>query len=95
MTNTPPSCRVRKIHACGRSSAVIIPPIAMAHLNAELGNYVYFNLDAPDFIILSKAPTPPDVLHPELFEQPQPAPPQEQTPQQESPPGGDTSPIAE
>jgi len=83
MTNTPPSCRVRKIHSAGRSAAIIIPPIAMAHLNTEIGQYLYFNLDMPGFIILNVAPVPPNILHPELFPDPSANTPPEPSPQQE------------
>lgn len=70
MTMTPATAHVRKIHKAGRSRAVIIPPDCLAHIHASEDNYLYFDTSAPDFLIVSVAPVPPQYTHPELFPPP-------------------------
>lgn len=74
MTMTPATAHVRKIHKAGRSRAVIIPPDCLAHIHASEDNYLYFDTSAPDFLIVSVAPVPPQYTHPELFPPPGDAP---------------------
>lgn len=74
MTTTPASCAVRKIHRVGRSAGVIIPPDKLLHLNATIGDYLYFSTEAPGFLIIHVAPVPPIISRPDLFP-PSPAPP--------------------
>lgn len=85
MPGSPLTGKVRKIHAAGRSAAVILPPIVLENLHSAVGDYLYMDITQPDFCILSKAPIPVDITHPELFSQPQ-----EQTPGTEPPPPPDT-----
>ena len=77
---TPASSWVRKIHRVGRSVAVIIPPDAMEHMGCVKGDYLYFDPSVKDFIMLSKAPVPPQFTHPELFEKDAPQPPPDTPP---------------
>lgn len=75
MTGTPVTAKVRKIHRAGRSLAVILPPVVLAHIHADYGDYIYQDITQPDFVIMSKAPIPPDVLNPDLFPKPEEQPP--------------------
>jgi hypothetical protein len=84
MTPSPVTSKVRKIHRAGRSAAVILAPVVLDHLHSGVGDYLYMDITQPDFCILSKAPIPVDVLHPELF-----PPHQEQPPGTEPPPPPD------
>lgn len=77
MTPCPATCHVRKIHRAGRSLAVVIPPAALAHINADFHSYLYFSTEAPGFLILHVAPVPPNYTNAELFTpQPAAAPPE-------------------
>ena len=70
MSGTPVTAHVRKIHKVGRSAAVIIPPDVLDHVKSIIGDYLYFDTTVPDFVMLSKAPVPPQFTHPELFPPP-------------------------
>lgn len=60
---------VRKVIKIGDSFAVIIPPHVLGHLGVELGDYLLWDLNTRHFAILSRAPVPPYIPEPGLFEQ--------------------------
>jgi antitoxin component of MazEF toxin-antitoxin module len=91
MTPTPVTSRVRKIHRAGRSLAVVLPPVVLGHIHSDYGDYLYMDITQPDFVIMSKAPIPPDLLHPELFNQPEEQPPGDSTPPPAPPADADGS----
>lgn len=81
MSGSPVTAHVRKVHKVGRSKAVIIPPDVLEHIHCTVEDYIYFDTTAPDFCVISRAPVPPTLTHPELFEQPAPPPPTETPPE--------------
>ena len=65
--NVQQTAQVRKVFAAGRSLAVVLPPAALDHLHVGRSDYIYFDISAKGFLILSVAPVPPQFSHPELF----------------------------
>ena len=59
---------VRKVIKVGKSVAVVIPPHVLHHLGVQVGSYLLWDLNKPDFGILSRAPVPPYVSDPEFFD---------------------------
>jgi hypothetical protein len=59
---------VRKVIKVGKSVAVVIPPHVLHHLGVQIGSYLLWDLNIPDFGILSRAPVPPYIAEPELFD---------------------------
>jgi len=64
----------RKIIRVGDSSAVVIPPHVLDHLQAKLGDFLIWDLNVPRFGVISVAPVPPYIEDPTLFK-PDPPPP--------------------
>lgn len=50
---------VRKIVKVGTSTAVVIPPHVLAHIGAERGDFMVFDITMKNFAIISLAPIPP------------------------------------
>ena len=61
------SHHVRKIISVGSSAAVIIPPHVLDHLNADIGDYLLWDLNVAMFGVISRVAPPPYVTDPDRY----------------------------
>ena len=61
------SHHIRKIISVGHSAAIIIPPQVLDHLNADIGNYLIWDLNVALYGVVSRVEPPPYVVNPDTW----------------------------